>query len=416
MRRASLLFCVLAVACAPRVVGVLPPPGDASVDSAAPDDVLPLDAGDATTPPDATPGDGSAPDAMRDDATADDVRIDDVTSVDAMEPDAMTTDGGRTCTPGTVDCADGRDRRLCNPDGRGYTTLACPMPANATPTCAMGACGITCTPGWGDCDRNTLNGCEVNGFTDANHCGGCGNRCESGTCVGGVCSRLIRGLGGATGFGAQCVASNDDGAWPGVMGMPAMAIALAPAFPGGVRFFGMTYTSFFLNTNGNISFGAAYAEATPPSYPGTTAPTIAAWLADVDTRSGGQPGRNNICFAVSPQRAVITWDRVGYFNMHDAPQNTFQLVLTRPATAAGDGDFDVEFRYETCGWTSGDSMGAMGGLGGSAARVGFDAGDRMRGFELPLSMARTPLMLCARSNVGVPGVWRYAVRNGVVAP
>jgi hypothetical protein len=67
---------------------------------------------------------------------------------------------------------------------------------------------------------------------------------------------LLNGFGGPNGYGTSdhCAQPNDDGGYG--------AIDLRPAFPGGLGFFGRTYNSFYLNTNGNITFNAALEHST----------------------------------------------------------------------------------------------------------------------------------------------------------
>ncbi|MFT3766536.1 MAG: hypothetical protein QM820_13635 [Minicystis sp.] len=45
----------------------------------------------------------------------------------------------------------------------------------------------TCTEGYGDCDGDPSDGCEVDVRTSDDHCGACGNHCNNGTCNMGVC-------------------------------------------------------------------------------------------------------------------------------------------------------------------------------------------------------------------------------------
>lgn len=223
---------------------------------------------------------------------------------------------------------------------------------------------------------------------------------------------LLNGFGGPSGYGlaTNCVAPNDDGSY----GRP---IDLRPAFPGGLRFFGATYSAFFLNTNGNITFRDALYTYTPQAFPVANQPMIAPWWGDVDTRGGGQPTRNNICFHIEPNRIVITWNNVGYYSSHNDLLNNFQLVLSTSATCATAGDFDVEFRYDQCRWTTGDASGGTNGLGGTPAQVGFDAGNRMDYVSLPMSRTMAILDVCRSSNVpgGEPGLWRFQIRGGGVA-
>jgi hypothetical protein len=46
----------------------------------------------------------------------------------------------------------------------GSCMTSCPAPPNAQGACSKGQCGLTCNPGWADCDGNAANGCEWNVF------------------------------------------------------------------------------------------------------------------------------------------------------------------------------------------------------------------------------------------------------------
>jgi hypothetical protein len=49
--------------------------------------------------------------------------------------------------------------------------------------------GGSCNANFADCDKNPLNGCEVEVDNDPLNCGGCGKACGVGTCVGGICQK-----------------------------------------------------------------------------------------------------------------------------------------------------------------------------------------------------------------------------------
>ncbi len=70
----------------------------------------------------------------------------------------------------------------------------CPSGPHSTAVCNNGGCGIVCDPGYFDCNNNPSDGCEVNGNTDTNNCGGCGDACTTPNatpaCMGGKCSIL----------------------------------------------------------------------------------------------------------------------------------------------------------------------------------------------------------------------------------
>ena len=217
---------------------------------------------------------------------------------------------------------------------------------------------------------------------------------------------LIRGLGGPAGFGTSALEPNDDGS-TGI-------IPVAREFPEGLWFFGSVYRSLYLNNNGNITFNNALGVFTPERFPVASQPMIAPYWADVDTRGRGMPARNNVHWFLEPGRFIATWHLVGYYSSHDNLQNSFQLVLT-DQRARNPGDFDVEFRYERCEWTTGDASGGTGGFGGTPAQAGFDAGNLRDFFALPGSFTRDILDVCTTSNVGVPGLWQFQIRGGTVA-
>ncbi len=219
---------------------------------------------------------------------------------------------------------------------------------------------------------------------------------------------LIATFGGPAGFGTNNLAPNDDGS--------STAIDLTPAFPGGLRFFGGPYTTCYVNNNGNITFAAPVGAYTPTPFPIASQPMIAPYWGDVDTRGDGRPGRNGVYWHLEPGRMVVTWHNVGYFYQHDDHQMDFQLIITNALDCASS-DFDVEFRYNTCGWTTGDASGGSGGFGGTPAQAGFDAGNMVDFVEIPGSRTASILNVCTTSNVGMPGIWQFSVRGGgVVCP
>ena len=215
---------------------------------------------------------------------------------------------------------------------------------------------------------------------------------------------LLGGLGGPAGYGTGNLPANDDGS--------SSEVDLRSAFPSGLHFFDATYPSLYVNNNGNVSFGRRLGTYTPSAFPIASQPIIAPWWGDVDTRGGGVPARNGVYWSIAPGRFVATWHDVGYYSSHDDLQNDFQMILT--AAPPGIGDFDVEFRYNRCQWTTGDASGGSGGLGGTPAQAGFDAGNLSDYVALPGSLTMAVLGLCTTSNVGMPGVWRFEIRGGEV--
>jgi len=61
-----------------------------------------------------------------------------------------------------------------NPAYCGSCSTPCVVGPHAAPTCTLATCGLTCDPGYPDCDGMPGDGCEVDTGTDAANCGGCG--------------------------------------------------------------------------------------------------------------------------------------------------------------------------------------------------------------------------------------------------
>ncbi|MDX2054671.1 MAG: hypothetical protein SFV15_19880 [Polyangiaceae bacterium] len=83
--------------------------------------------------------------------------------------------------------------------GGASVQVACATPcgnAHGKAECSTGACVLTCDPGFGDCDGDKGNGCETDVDKDPVHCGSCTNVCVAknaaaacgrGECTLGVC-------------------------------------------------------------------------------------------------------------------------------------------------------------------------------------------------------------------------------------
>lgn len=138
-----------------------------------------------------------------------------------------------------------------------------------------------------------------------------------------------------------------------------------------INLYGQTFSSLFVNNNGNVTFAWPSGVANPASVDGGLAehgtPVLAPFLADVDTTytnpvtfgTGQIDGRNAF---------VVNWSEVAPFGSGESPAllNSFQLFLVERADL-GAGDFDFEFNYAGIGWDAGAAAGV-------AALVGFGDG------------------------------------------
>ncbi len=152
-----------------------------------------------------------------------------------------------------------------------------------------------------------------------------------------------------------------------------------------IDFFGATYGQVYVNNNGNVTFDSALPDYTPTDLSGTQRVIIAPFWADVDTRpsNGGSVSYASTTFE-GRQAFCVSWIDVGYFANHTDKSNTFQLLIVSRADVLA-GAFDIVFNYDRIAWETGDASGGSGGVGGTAARVGYANGTGTAGtfFEQP---------------------------------
>ena len=62
-------------------------------------------------------------------------------------------------------------------------------------------------------------------------------------------------------------------------------------------------------------------------------------------------------------------------------------------------------------WTSSDDSGGVNGLGGNAARVGYNSQDGSNYFTISESGTAAIINITQTSNINIPGIWMFRVSD-----
>ena len=143
--------------------------------------------------------------------------------------------------------------------------------------------------------------------------------------------------------------------------------------------YGTNYSGFYINSNGNISFGAPYYSYTSASFPSNSFIMAAPFMADVDTRNVGS---GLVYYKILTHYAIVKWEHVGYFNQQVDKLNTFQVIISDGTDPIIPNGGNVSFCYGDMQWTTGAASGGTNGFGGSPANAGVNGGDGVNGFQI----------------------------------
>ncbi|MFK7758222.1 MAG: nidogen-like domain-containing protein [Flavobacteriales bacterium] len=153
----------------------------------------------------------------------------------------------------------------------------------------------------------------------------------------------------------------DDGSTPNI------------AFPFDFELYGTTYNSFWINTNGTVTFDGADGTFTPTGFPNNDV-MLAPFWGDVDF---GCANCGSAWYKVTDDAVYVNWLQVGYFNEQSDKLNTFQVVFTPSDSDVLGGGNNAQFCYQDMQWTTGGASGGTSGFGGSPANVGASAGNNV---------------------------------------
>ncbi|XP_052077977.1 uncharacterized protein LOC127715900 [Mytilus californianus] len=212
--------------------------------------------------------------------------------------------------------------------------------------------------------------------------------------------------------------TNDDGS--------TQPIPVSSLFP----LFNYQHDSLIVNTNGVISFLGTMRTFTPSPFPlASKRRLIAPYWADIDTRNGGIVWYRETTNLTMLKKAsdeiqtnfaehynfhaawmfISTWDNVAFYGADEIGKKkrcTFQCVLV----TNGRHSFTI-FLYNTIEWTTGRASGghSSSGLGGTAAQVGFDAGDGFNFYAIEASRKASVINVTRMSNIDHPGKFIFRV-------
>lgn len=214
----------------------------------------------------------------------------------------------------------------------------------------------------------------------------------------------------AAGFNTNTLAANDDNS----TGQVALGF--------GINFFGVSYSSAYVNNNGNITFSGPLSAYTPYGLAASSQSIIAPFFADVDTRGAGSALTAYGTGTYAGHDAFgVTWPGVGYYSAQTDKLDNFQVILV-DRSDTGAGNFDIYFNYGSMQWETGQASGGVNGLGGSCAVAGYSngtiAGADETTYQLPGSASCGALIdgganaLSSNTNDGVTGQYLFEARNG----
>jgi hypothetical protein len=145
--------------------------------------------------------------------------------------------------------------------------------------------------------------------------------------------------------------------------------------------YGDTYTSVFINSNGNLSFLNSFRDFTASDFPATEFVMVAPFWADVDIRNGG-----DIYYKmIDSSSLAVAWVNVARYGYDgfDEKINTFQVLITDGMGSIGGTEGASSCScFNDMQWTTGEADSGVDGFGGVPATVGANKGVRIVHFSV----------------------------------
>jgi hypothetical protein len=219
------------------------------------------------------------------------------------------------------------------------------------------------------------------------------------TTIGGGIGDIVVMTGGGNAAGVGVLSGRNDDGYRGPIDFN---------FTTPFSFFGNSYSSFYANNNGNISFTAGNSSFIPTGPIGATIPTISVWFGDVDTR-GDLSGVLHLRQDIANQ-TILTWDNVGSYNSRDTALNTFQMVVRGSDYAIPVGQGAIGFFWLAMPWeVTQTSTTAAVGFGDGAGNGVVLQGSNESGLNRVVAFHQTWFNIDLTPVCGVPGAPDCAV-------
>ncbi len=208
--------------------------------------------------------------------------------------------------------------------------------------------------------------------------------------IGGGIGNVVVMTGGGNANGAGLASGRNDDGFSGPIN-----------FGYTFSFFGGSYTQFYANNNGNISFGSGNSAYIPTGPIGASIPTISIWFGDVDTRNALS---GVLHLRQDANQTILTWDHVGYYNSQGGLLNTFQMVVRGPDYAIPAGQGAIGFFWLDMPWeVTQTSTTAAVGFGNGAGDAIVLQGSNTAGLHNAVAFHQTWFTQNLTPVCGVPG-------------
>ena len=122
--------------------------------------------------------------------------------------------------------------------------------------------------------------------------------------------------------------------------------------------YGDSYSEFYVNTKGQISFGGYVLDWTPTGFPAAEYNQIAGYWQDTDMSTTGE-----IKWKRTADAIYVNYIDVGYWQNNSNLTNSFQIIITHPGSGILPDGANAQVCYLDMNWAHGD-------VGGSGACCG----------------------------------------------